>query len=147
MSLQASASRPAVAPRIVPGVASFSPAGFVFSLLMAGTLPHIETTPRAVSGSVCLRKCWRARRDSNPRPPGPQPGALSTELRAHSTVSHENGLAEREGFEPSRQVTPPGGLANRCTRPLCDLSRATAAGILAWPTGVAARAYSIPSSV
>src|ERR1035437_7427927 len=26
-------------------------------------------------------------------------------------------LAEREGFEPSRQVTPPGGLANRCTRP------------------------------
>src|ERR1035437_2876552 len=27
------------------------------------------------------------------------------------------GLAEREGFEPSRQVTPPGGLANRCTRP------------------------------
>ena len=31
-------------------------------------------------------------------------------------------VAEREGFEPSRQVTPPGGLANRCTRPLCDLS-------------------------
>ena len=26
---------------------------------------------------------WRARRDSNPRPPGPQPGALSAELRAH----------------------------------------------------------------
>src|SRR2546422_939102 len=32
------------------------------------------------------------------------------------------GLAEREGFEPSEQVTPLGGLANRCTRPLCDLS-------------------------
>src|SRR5262249_40593566 len=31
-------------------------------------------------------------------------------------------LAEREGFEPSEQVTPLGGLANRCTRPLCDLS-------------------------
>src|SRR6266542_5458002 len=31
-------------------------------------------------------------------------------------------LAEREGFEPSKQVTPLGGLANRCTRPLCDLS-------------------------
>src|SRR4029079_14470827 len=39
-------------------------------------------------------------------------------------------LAEREGFEPSMQVTPHGGLANRCTRPLCDLSVATAAGIL-----------------
>ena len=42
------------------------------------------------------------------------------------------GLAEREGFEPSMQVTPHGGLANRCTRPLCDLSVATAAGILPW---------------
>ena len=30
------------------------------------------------------------------------------------------------------QVTPHGGLANRCTRPLCDLSVATAAGILSW---------------
>src|SRR4051794_25626956 len=27
-------------------------------------------------------RCWRARRDSNPRPSGPQPDALSTELRA-----------------------------------------------------------------
>ena len=26
---------------------------------------------------------WHARRDSNPRPPGSKPGALSTELRAH----------------------------------------------------------------
>src|SRR3954452_17254004 len=42
------------------------------------------------------------------------------------------GLAEREGFEPSMQVTPHGGLANRCTRPLCDLSIAAAAGILSW---------------
>src|SRR6478735_2997814 len=42
------------------------------------------------------------------------------------------GLAEREGFEPSMQVTPHGGLANRCTRPLCDLSVAAAAGILSW---------------
>jgi hypothetical protein len=33
-------------------------------------------------------------------------------------------MAEREGFEPSKQVTPLGGLANRCTRPLCDLSAA-----------------------
>ena len=26
-------------------------------------------------------------------------------------------LAEMEGFEPSRQLTPPGSLANSCTRP------------------------------
>src|SRR5688572_33240070 len=32
-------------------------------------------------------------------------------------------LAEREGFEPSKQVTPLSGLANRRTRPLCDLSQ------------------------
>ena len=38
------------------------------------------------------------------------------------------GLAEREGFEPSKQVTPLGGLANRCTRPLCDLSVEQRAG-------------------
>ena len=74
---------------------------------------------------------WRARRDSNPRPLGPQPNALSTELRAHAMPG---GLAEREGFEPSMQVTPHGGLANRCTRPLCDLSVATAAEILTWPS-------------
>ena len=36
-------------------------------------------------------------------------------------------VAEREGFEPSEQVTPLGGLANRCTRPLCDLSVAALA--------------------
>ena len=66
---------------------------------------------------------WRARRDSNPRPLGPQPNALSAELRAHTMPTGTGrGLAEREGFEPSMQVTPHGGLANRCTRPLCDLS-------------------------
>ncbi len=69
---------------------------------------------------VDVRGVWRARRDSNPRPSGPQPDALSTELRAHATLRGR--LAEREGFEPSKQVTPLGGLANRCTRPLCDLS-------------------------
>jgi hypothetical protein len=33
-------------------------------------------------------------------------------------------VAEREGFEPSEQVAPLNGLANRRTRPLCDLSDA-----------------------
>jgi hypothetical protein len=31
-------------------------------------------------------------------------------------------LAEREGFEPSEEEIPFNGLANRRTRPLCDLS-------------------------
>ena len=31
-------------------------------------------------------------------------------------------VAEREGFEPSEEETPFNGLANRRTRPLCDLS-------------------------
>ena len=36
------------------------------------------------------------------------------------------GLAEREGFEPSEEETPFNGLANRRTRPLCDLSSSAA---------------------
>src|SRR6266511_2985097 len=48
-------------------------------------------------------------------------------------------LAEREGFEPSKQVTPLGGLANRCTRPLCDLSDGAARPILPWLPGPAGR--------
>ena len=55
-------------------------------------------------------------------------------------------LAEREGFEPSMQVTPHGGLANRCTRPLCDLSVATAAGILSWAPLPAGRIARWPAS-
>ena len=64
---------------------------------------------------VCTR-VWRAREDSNLRLSAPQADALSTELRA------PDGLAEREGFEPSEEETPFSGLANRRTRPLCDLS-------------------------
>jgi len=48
-------------------------------------------------------------------------------------------VAEREGFEPSRQVTPPGGLANRCTRPLCDLSGPRPADSSRRPVGSASR--------
>ena len=38
------------------------------------------------------------------------------------TRCDQTGLAERGGFEPPEQVTPLSGLANRRTRPLCDLS-------------------------
>ena len=41
---------------------------------------------------------WRARRDSNPRPLGPQPNALSTELRAHAMPS--------EGWRRGRDSNP-----------------------------------------
>ena len=39
-------------------------------------------------------------------------------------------MAEREGFEPSEEETPFNGLANRRTRPLCDLSEAPP--MIAW---------------
>ena len=51
--------------------------------------PGIGTTPRLFRGVVSRSKCWRARRDSNPRPLGPQPNALSTELRAHMTLRRD----------------------------------------------------------
>src|SRR5262245_19754603 len=40
--------------------------------------------PSATEGSSVFLGMWRARRDSNSRPLGPQPNALSTELRAHA---------------------------------------------------------------
>ena len=89
--------------------------------------PRAGSEPRARGSAHRVKGYWRARRDSNPRPSGPQPDALSTELRAHACRRHRpertrRKLAEREGFEPSEQVTPLNGLANRRTRPLCDLS-------------------------
>jgi hypothetical protein len=38
------------------------------------------------------------------------------------TARFARSVAEREGFEPSEEETPFSGLANRRTRPLCDLS-------------------------
>ena len=38
------------------------------------------------------------------------------------SYGHPGAVAEREGFEPSEEETPFNGLANRRTRPLCDLS-------------------------
>ena len=100
-----------------------------------GSIQSVELTEEEKRHRISWR-CprlwnWRARRDSNSRPLGPQPNALSTELRAHAMpLQDRRDLAEREGFEPSKQVTPLGGLANRCTRPLCDLSVAVAAAML-----------------
>jgi hypothetical protein len=60
-------------------------------LFESGTLNHSDTSPRRIL-AVCQQKCKAiirlaslivyARQDSNLRPFGPQPNALSTELRA-----------------------------------------------------------------
>ena len=84
----------------------------------------------AVSGSSTshgIRLTWR----SNRREIGAPGGTRTHDLQVRNLTLYPlsygrtkllRGLAEREGFEPSEQVTPLGGLANRCTRPLCDLS-------------------------
>ena len=50
----------------------------------AGSMAR-ERGAQATTHASAVSDCggWRARRDSNPRPSGPQPDALSTELRAH----------------------------------------------------------------
>ncbi len=50
-----------------------------------------------------------------------KPHSNPTPETAKTPVS-QGFLAEREGFEPSIQVTPYDGLASRCIRPLCHLS-------------------------
>jgi hypothetical protein len=56
-------------------------------LFESGTLNHSDTPPHARCRAEALHTYWYARRDSNPRPLGPQPNALSTELRAHDPFS------------------------------------------------------------
>ena len=50
--------------------------------------------------------CWRARRDSNPRPPAPQAGALSTELRAQR-CGGEGGIRTLGAGYPTRRFSKP----------------------------------------
>src|SRR4029453_5289860 len=52
---------------------------------------RIEDTCGGSSRGDAVDVRWRARRDSNPRPSGPQPDALSAELRAHPCLA---GLAD-----------------------------------------------------
>ena len=55
-------------------------------------------------------KGWRARRDSNPRPSGPQPDALSAELRAHAMPREsggEGGIRTLEAGYPTRRFSKP----------------------------------------
>ncbi len=53
---------------------------------------------------------WRARRDSNPRPSGPQPDALSAELRAHAIgpgSGGEGGIRTLEAGYPTWRFSKP----------------------------------------
>jgi hypothetical protein len=62
--------------------------------------------------------------DSNLRPPGPKPGAI-TGLRYipnYWLPIFKNFFAERVGFEPTVQFNPYDDLANRSFRPLRHLS-------------------------
>jgi hypothetical protein len=63
--------------------------------------------------------------DSNLRPPGPKPGAI-TGLRYipnYWLSICKNIFAERVGFEPTVQFNPYDDLANRSFRPLRHLSK------------------------
>ena len=62
---------------------------------VAGAMHAAPGIPRPRRRSAALAgESWRARRDSNPRPSGPQPDALSTELRA------------RDGWRRGRDSNP-----------------------------------------
>src|SRR3989344_4629517 len=54
----------------------------------------------------------------SPHPPRPAPAAAGPRLSQNA----KSFSAEREGFEPSIRFYPYSDLANRRTRPLCDLS-------------------------
>ncbi len=65
-------------------------------------------TPAGGAGAVqCRRYAWQ---DSNLRPLGPQPNALSPELQAHMQLRAMDigpSAAGREGFEPSEEIKAP----------------------------------------
>ena len=54
---------------------------------LAGRAATVTASAAGTAGPT--RRDWRARRDSNPRPSGPQPDALSTELRAHAMLAKD----------------------------------------------------------
>jgi hypothetical protein len=59
----------------------------------AGSETWRDTTP--------VGRWWRARRDSNPRPSGPQPDALSAELRALGSAGGGGGIRTLEAGYPT----------------------------------------------
>jgi hypothetical protein len=75
---------------------------------VAVSVTTLGRSPRGLSGRF-LREIWRARRDSNPRPLGPQPNALSTELRAHDAVraGGEGGIRTLDAGYPTWRFSKP----------------------------------------
>lgn len=66
------------------------------------------------------------------RSEGIEPSSAGATIRCvnhFATTAIRKIVAEREGFEPSRGLTPPNGLANRPLRPLEYLSMAPQAGL------------------
>ena len=62
---------------------------------------HAGSTEAVIARPARPAGRWRARRDSNSRPSGPQPDALSTELRAHA-MRAENWRRGRDSNPRSR---------------------------------------------
>ncbi len=81
---------------------------------------HPRSVPCAVRASDPMGK-WRARRDSNPRPSGPQPDALSAELRAHAMPLRSGGEGGIRtlgaGYPTQRFSKPPHSASMRPLRP------------------------------
>src|SRR3954470_7651374 len=68
----------------------------------AGHLTPLRPRRVPLARSWCVQGYWRGeRRDSNPRPPGPQPGALPTELRPPGQKSSVDHGAGGKGVEES----------------------------------------------
>ena len=79
---------------------------------------------------------WRARRDSNPRPSGPQPDALSTELRAqrHKRIPRQPvGPARPTSYEVARLKARDATHTATTAMTTVMVDPTTMAGSLHWP--------------
>jgi hypothetical protein len=74
-----------------------------------GTLPGLTGAPAVIpAGASNLWKPWGERRDLNPRHPGPQPGALPTELRPPSLPKRQQDARCPEGHRAApRSIAVP----------------------------------------
>src|SRR5215207_6368944 len=75
-----------------------------------GMFPRLPRARSTVSQNIAIcREKEGERRDSNPRPPGPQPGALPTELRPPGRTEHSDGTdpPERSSVGPDGEADAP----------------------------------------
>src|SRR4051812_38570217 len=113
--------RSASSPRNRIGGSSPSASAGVPGVVADASVPNLSPS-RRTDRSVCPRKSLLQglsrgeRRDSNPRPPGPQPGALPTELRPPSAARSlaagalpGGARGFRRGPAPGMEAPPPPG--------------------------------------